>query len=81
MSPSDRLRIAGEAAEVLEEHGYVSVARLADGVVTLECWERSQTGGRMHRHVVDEEGATTRLLADTCLLALRAGPASDLTSN
>ncbi len=56
MGTSDRLKTAGEAAELLEQMGYVSVARMRDGIVTLECWER--TGGRVLRHVIEDDNLT-----------------------
>jgi len=71
MGASERLKTAGEAAELLEEMGYVSVARLCDGVVTLECWERTRVSGRMIRQIVDDEAITKRLLAETCAAAFR----------
>lgn len=77
MTASDRLKIAGDAAELLEEMGYVSVARLRDDVVTIECWERTGASGRMIRQIVDDDALTTRLLADTCAAALRGGASPD----
>jgi hypothetical protein len=71
MGPSERLKIAGEAAELLEEMGFVSVARLRDGIVTLECWDRLGKPPKMVTHVVDEEAITKQLLASACAGALR----------
>jgi hypothetical protein len=78
MSASDCLKIAGEAAEVLEEMGFTAVARLRDGIVTLECWERGPGPIRMVRQVVDDERVSKTTLARTCATALRAsaGPAN-----
>ena len=73
MSASDRLRVAGEAAQSLEDMGFVAVARLCDGVVTLECWERGPGPGRMVRQIVGEELATRQILAESCAAALRGG--------
>lgn len=73
MTPSDRLKIAGVAAELLEQMGFVSVARLADGVVTLECWDRAVASGRLVQHIVDGDAITDRLLADTCASLMRGG--------
>jgi hypothetical protein len=72
MGPSERLKIAGEAAELLEEMGFVSVARLREGVVTLECWDRLGKPPKMVTHVVDEETITKQILADACAGALRS---------
>lgn len=71
MGPSERLKIAGEAAELLEEMGFVSVARLSEGVVTLECWDRAGTPPKMVSHVVDEDEVTKRQLVGACAGALR----------
>jgi hypothetical protein len=78
MSASDCLKIAGEAAEVLEEMGFTAVARLRDGIVTLECWERGPGPIRMVRQVVDDVRVSKTTLARTCATALRtsAGPAN-----
>lgn len=75
MGPSERLKIAGEAAERLEEMGFVSVARLRDGIVTLECWDRMGKPPKMVTHVVDEETVTAHFLASACAGALRAAGA------
>ena len=77
MGPSERLKIAGEAAELLEEMGFVSVARLRDGIVTLECWDRAGTPPKMVTHTVDEEAITKHLLANACAGALRGTPDPD----
>lgn len=73
MNPSERLKVAGQAAQTLEDMGFVAVARLSDGVVTLECWERGPGGGRMVRHIVSDELATRQILAESCAAALRGG--------
>jgi hypothetical protein len=72
MNASERLKVAGQAAETLEDMGFVAVARLSDGVVTLECWERTGAG-RMVRHIVGDELATRQILAESCAAALRGG--------
>jgi len=78
MSASECLKIAGEAAEVLEEMGFTAVARLRDGIVTLECWDRGPGPIRMVRQVVDDVRVSKTTLARTCATALRtsAGPAN-----
>ena len=73
MNSSERLKVAGQAAETLEDMGFVAVARLSDGVVTLECWERGPGAGRMVRHIVSDELATRQILAESCAAALRGG--------
>jgi len=69
MSPQECLKIAGEVAEVLDEMGFVSVARLSEGVVTLECWEPK--GTRVVRQVVDDPRIPKHALAEMCAAALR----------
>ncbi len=73
MNASERLKVAGLAAQTLEDMGFVAVARLSDGVVTLECWERGPGAGRMVRHIVGDELATRQILAESCAAALRGG--------
>jgi hypothetical protein len=74
MTPSERLQLAGEAAELLEEMGFVAVARLRDGLVTLEGWDRTASHGRRWRTEVDEDlaGATPAELARDFVAAVRA---------
>lgn len=79
MSVSECLKIAGEAAEVLEERGFVSVARLRDGVVTLECWERGPGQVRMVQHVVDDLRVSKLELAEACVHALDTPARGDLS--
>jgi hypothetical protein len=71
MSASECLKIAGEAAEVLEEMGFTAVARLRDGIVTLECWERGPGPSRMVRQVVDDVRVSKLALAQASAKALR----------
>jgi hypothetical protein len=71
MGASECLKIAGEAAEVLEEMGFTAVARLSEGIVTLECWERGPGGVRVVRQVVDDVRVSKHALARTCATALR----------
>ena len=69
---TDLFRTAGEAAEILEQMGYVAVARKRDGVVTLEY--RQVVGGKeyMVRHQVDEAEAGASALARLCDAEFRA---------
>jgi hypothetical protein len=61
---ADLLETAGAAAALLEERGYVSVARKREGMVTVELWKI--IGGRQHvlRHPVEDAVADARALAD-----------------
>lgn len=63
---ADLLETAGLAAELLEERGYVSVARKRDGVVTLELWKA--IAGRQHvlRHALPAGTGDPRALAAEC---------------
>lgn len=79
MSASECLKIAGEAAEVLEQMGFTSVARLRDGVVTLECWEHGPGPVRMVRQVVDDARFSKHALAQACANALGAGEPGELS--
>jgi hypothetical protein len=72
MSADSQLEIAGLAAEALERMGFVSVARLRDGVVTLTFWK--MMGGRqvqMQRQVTDAD-ALPEVLAQLCAAHFRA---------
>jgi hypothetical protein len=72
MSADSQLEIAGLAAERLEQKGFVSVARLRDGVVTLEWW--TKVGGKqlhMRRRVTDADASPDEL-AEVCASELRA---------
>lgn len=74
---SDRLlEIAGLAAEVLEQKGFVSVARKRDGVVTLEWWQ-SVASRQLHmRRVVNDAGVTPDALAESCASEFLAATSS-----
>ena len=65
MDASERLRVAGEAAALLEGQGYVSAARMRDSVVRIELWK--VIGGQQHmlRHTVESD-VTAVELAATC---------------
>ncbi|HEU4538479.1 MAG TPA: hypothetical protein VFS00_30370 [Polyangiaceae bacterium] len=51
MGTSERFEIAGRAAELLEPMGFTAMARLKDGIVTIELWR----GTRGLRYEVLEE--------------------------
>jgi len=63
---ADLLETAGSAAALLEERGYVAVARKRDGVVTLELWKVVR--GRQHvlRHPLPGGTGDPRTLAAEC---------------
>jgi len=63
---ADLLETAGAAAALLEETGYVSVARKRDGIVSLELWKIIR--GRQHvlRHPVEDGVGDARALAALC---------------
>jgi hypothetical protein len=79
MSASECLKIAGEAAEVLEQMGFTAVARLRDGIVTLECWEHGPGPVRMVRQVVDDARVSKLALAQACANALGARETGELS--
>ncbi|AKT40909.1 hypothetical protein [Chondromyces crocatus] len=70
---SERLRIAGEAAVLIEEMGIglTAVARLRDGVVVLECWGAAKRKPTAVRHVVGDNAVSARALAEICAAGLR----------
>lgn len=71
MSPSDKLKLAGQAAEILESMGYTSVGRLRDGVVTLTAWRVVDSRQLAHVHVVDGSIPSSQVLAQTCAAEFR----------
>jgi hypothetical protein len=72
VTPSERLKVAGEAAEILESLGYTAVARLSDGTVTLEFWRLIGRTQHLMRHIVGDEMANARLMAESCAAEFRA---------
>lgn len=68
---ADLLEIAGDAAALLEELGYTSVARKKDGVVTLELWRVVDGRSLLMRHTVDRQVAPGDLAA-SCDAKFRA---------
>ena len=67
-----RFEKAGEAAALLEEMGFVAVARKRNEVVALEFWRVVGGQQRAMRHVVDEEPASASSLAQICAAEFRA---------
>lgn len=74
MDAGERLKVAGDAAVLIEEMGlgFTAVARMIDGVVTLECWGASNRRHYVLRHVVADPPGTALALADRCAAELRA---------
>jgi hypothetical protein len=71
MSPSEMLKVAGDAANILDTMGYTSVARLRDGIVALELWRVVDKRQLRLRHVVDETIASPHVLAQACAAEFR----------
>ena len=71
MDPSEQLKIAGEAAGLLEDRGFTAVARMSSGVVTLELWKHHAGEHRSLRHVVQGE-VTAEGLAQRCAAMFEA---------
>lgn len=67
-----RFEKAGEAAALLEEMGFVAVARKRNEVVALEFWRVVGGQQRAMRHVVEEEPASASSLAQICAAEFRA---------
>jgi hypothetical protein len=63
MDDSARLRLAGEAAEVLEQMGFTAVGRLKAGAVWLELWR----DGMAMRYELSSAEVSPRALADACV--------------
>jgi len=72
MTPSERFKVAGDAAEILEEMGFTAMARMSDGTVRLDYWAVIGRKGRAFRHVVDSDPVSARALAEVCAIELRA---------
>jgi hypothetical protein len=72
MSPSEMLRIAGDAAGMLETMGYTAVARMRDSKVTLELWRVVGKQQLRLEHAVDATLASPQVLAHVCSAAFRA---------
>jgi hypothetical protein len=69
---NDPFVAAGEAAQLLEDMGFVAVAKKADGRITLECFRRD---GAAHgvRMFVPEATVDPSELAEQCRLAMEQG--------
>lgn len=79
MDAAERLKIAGDAAVLIEDMGLglTAVARLRDGVVVLECWGAKRRRPVTVRHVVGEEHVSARALAEICVAELRTSPSGE----
>jgi len=71
MRATEMLKIAGDAAEILEAMGFVSVGRLREGVVTLTAWRVVEGRQLTHVHVLDGSIQSTQVLAQTCAAEFR----------
>lgn len=74
MDASERLRIAGEAAEILETMGFSAVARLSEGRVTLDAFRRDGREPRGVRYVVGEAALDPAALAAVVAAAANDRP-------
>ena len=63
MDDSAKLRLAGEAAEVLEQMGFTAVGRLKSGYVWLELWR----DGTAMRYELSAAEVSPRALAEACV--------------
>jgi hypothetical protein len=68
----DVLRVAGEAACLLEDLGFHAVARKKEGQVTLEFWSVADRGQIGMRRLVDHTDTSAERLANECARAFRA---------
>jgi hypothetical protein len=62
----DPFELAGEAACLLEEMGFVAVARKRDGAITLEIWRAMGNERRVMRYTLAAEFESPKELADHC---------------
>ncbi|HEU4411815.1 MAG TPA: hypothetical protein VFS43_41630 [Polyangiaceae bacterium] len=67
MGARECFEVAGQAAGLLEEMGFVAVARLKGGVVTLEFWR----GEQAMRYEFTDPSVTPRSLALACAAEYR----------
>lgn len=67
MDNSERLKLAGEAACLLEEMGFVAVARLKAGVVFLDFWR----GDKALRYELPDINIAPHALAAACAAEYR----------
>lgn len=63
----DRFAQAGEAACLLEELGFVAVARKKDGEVSLELWRLVGTERRLMKYVITSPYESADALAKHCV--------------
>lgn len=66
-APIDRFQQAGEAACILEELGFVAVARKRDGEVSLELWRMVGNDRRLMKYVLTSPYDSAQELADHCV--------------
>lgn len=71
MTGSDLLKMAGDAAEILESMGFVAVGRMREGIVTLTAWRMVKGRQLTHVHVLDGSIKSTQVLAQTCAAEFR----------
>lgn len=63
----DRFTQAGEAACILEELGFVAVARKRNGEVSLELWRLVGGDRRVMKYVLEQPYDSAQELADHCV--------------
>jgi hypothetical protein len=71
MGGTDLLVLAGEAAALLEAHGFVACGRRQDGMTTLDFWGRD--GKRFRLKLTDREHSVEALV-QVCLDVAGASP-------
>jgi hypothetical protein len=79
MDAGERLKVAGDAAVLIEEMGpgLTAVARLREGVVLLECWGATRRRPVIVQCVVAEDPGSAGALAERCVAELRAAMAGE----
>ncbi len=70
---SDPFELAGQAACLLEEMGFVAVARKREGLVMLEFWRMIGNEQRTMRYVISGRFDSAEDLARHCAAQFEAG--------
>ena len=73
MSERDLLVVAGDAAELLEQHGLVACGRRIDGLARVDFWTRD---GQSHTFALRDVDMTVEDVVDACLASIGEAPSS-----
>jgi hypothetical protein len=62
--PTDLLVLAGNASELLEQHGLIACGRRENGATRVDFWTRT---GKTYRYDLTNENVTVAEIVATCL--------------